>query len=356
MKTAAHELHGHVLATYSHKREWSDYYGDSGSFSTSKERKITGTFSAENSNQYITDCFFEGCTSSSNGGAVFLSYSSAKTLIEKTSFANCKSSGAGGSFYLIVDECIIYRICSYRCVSTKAVQGQNDYVSVSGDNKRNHYKESSISYAINSLSSSQYIMYHLNGEAFFVTSNSSQNKCYFTSILRFQSSSCSLLFSSFTNNTASHNLGIELGASSELMKCCNAINNLQLQSFSGLLVSYKSIEVRDSCFLGNRIYHTFYIASGICTIISCTIEDSFTTYGTVEITKKASKSFINAIKLIETAYCDAKFDYYGTLTAALDKHRKTRMIKKYRITLMRLLICVFLISLLTTDAPKSERN
>ena len=120
-----------------------------------KYSNMTSRFAPIKANAHIYNSFFEDCTSSSSGGAVFCSGSSVeKLLISQSSFTSCKTSDnyAGAIYYINTGsgQCVICEICSFKCASTFThtllpSYGQFAYIEVNNSlESRNQVNDSSI--------------------------------------------------------------------------------------------------------------------------------------------------------------------------------------------------------------------
>ena len=103
---------------FHHKRNNKQTFQEAFGTSTSPTEYINekSRLTPSNANVHVDNSFFEDCTSSSKGGAVYCSGSSvAKLLISQSSFTSCKTSNdkAGAIYY--------YNTGSGQCVFVKYV-------------------------------------------------------------------------------------------------------------------------------------------------------------------------------------------------------------------------------------------
>lgn len=212
------------------KNAWSDVYTDGSEFTEKTGETIKDTnshFDASIGNNYITGCDFENITCSSSGGAIYCSSSSttAKMLVESTTFTECHSSSHGGAIYFGTNgNYAIVKICGYKCSTKNGNKGPFDYVKVtnSGLEIINSINDSSISYSLSSGISVYYTLYHYYGRIIACSLNVSYTNCsggsgircypYASSASSSGEPSCIITLSSFCNNTCNDGwICLELG-------------------------------------------------------------------------------------------------------------------------------------------------
>jgi hypothetical protein len=151
----------------------------------------------------------------------------------------------------------------------------------------------------------------------------SLNKCYYRSGITCwpspdSSVTCSLTYSSFTDNRATVSICIVLnkdGANFE-MKSCNILRNTQgTVGTEGTFYIGGNLNIYDSCILENTATNTFYqtcstytMTLSNCTVDKATFNQNLVTQNTV------SKSFILGLNHISTENCHSKYDSVGYLT------------------------------------------
>jgi hypothetical protein len=309
---------------------WSDFF--SGSPATTLG---PGYFNSRQtpsvSSIYVSNCLFNGCTSGSYGGALYCSSSVTYLLVESSSFFSCKTSDLyGGAIYFYntgSGQCVLYDVCGYDCYSSYsgtsyrqfAYMGVNNVVS-----SNNYVNYSSISRCGNMNSGSRYALYHDYGKICYISVNISMNKCnYYSGIYCYPSSdsssaTCSLLYCSFTDNSASQCTCIwfnRAGAKYEI-KCCNILRNTQVTNTHGTIYTNGILNIEDSCILENTASTIFDSTSSSypITLTNCTV-DKTTNNGYLTIRNTVTKSFILALNHMSTRNCHSEYDSAGFLTA-----------------------------------------
>jgi hypothetical protein len=307
---------------------WSDFF-DVAAPTPIKQQLYSSTQTPSASSVYVSNCLFNGCISTSNGGALSCT-SVSYLLIESSSFFSCKISDRyGGAIYFVntnSGQCVLYEVCGYDCCSTSTSRTDGQFARVDVKNvisSKNYINYSSITRCVNQIPESYFTFYLNNGKICCSSANISMNKCQHFSGYRFRpfqdssSVTCSTLYSSFADNEASVYILIAFYMYGNLfeIKCCNILRNTQ-----GSLSSIGTIEaggnaiIEDSCILENRATYIFYSTSYTVTLTNCTIDK--TTYtGNLNIRNTVTKSFIIALNHMSTRYCYAEYDSVGTLTA-----------------------------------------
>jgi hypothetical protein len=275
-------------------------------------------------------CFilFRSISATSNGGA--LSCTSVQyLLVESSSFFSCKTSGSyGGAIYFYNTnngQCVLNGLCGYDCCTTTSNSyGQFNYVFVQNiASSKNYVNYSSVARCVNVNSYSYYTMRHDYGKNICPSVNVSNNKCDRRSgifCLPFADSNsviCSLTYSTFADNIAPGYTCIAFwrtGAKYE-MKCCNILRNTQSSTSEGIIYTYESLIIEDSCLLGNSGPYVFRVPSSSYTITlsNCTV-DSSSNNGCLTTRNTVKKSFILALNHMSTQNCNSEHDSDGTLT------------------------------------------
>ena len=225
----------------------------------------------------------------------------------------------------------------------------------------NRVNDSSIIYSINNNAGTWNVMSHGYGKINIISVNMSHNKCSYVSGIwcePYSSTSstdppCLISFSTFTDNTAHTNYYClqfgNSGACKEI-RTSNILRNRQASSSGGIIYSNGNLNIINSCILDNDKEHNLlYAKSNTITVKNCTIEDNVKTYGSVKITDKTSKSFINALIHISTQNCHDEFDSAGGLTAPKLSTSKSRRLhntfyRRPKIDMLGFLLYIFLVS------------
>ena len=326
---------------------------------------------------YITNCIFNSITDGLNGGALYcVDSETTKLLIERSSFISCHSYSNGGAIFFNNGQCCISKVCGYDCSTYDANCFQFDNVICTDYSTYiNTVEDSSISYSINYDDQASYTMDHVQGKININAMNISHNKCssisgIYCSPFRDTNSNyqlCLISLSSFVNNTAHTNsmcMSFDVEITTKEIRTCNIVRNTQKCSENGIIYTYGNLNIIDSCLLGNDEKHCIlYAQSYTITIKNCTFEGSVNTGGIVKITKRVTKSFINALVHINTQKCVAQFDSVGDLTApqlstpnlpsSRNNCNNSCFLKKPRIDMLGYLTYVFIITCLPTNPSNS---
>ena len=97
----------------------------------------TDRFSTSISNSYyMKNCFFNNLSSTTYGGAIYISSSSYdnKVLIEETTISECFSLNRGGGIYFTSNgQIVLYKICGNKCYNNGGDEqyGQFSYTEMS---------------------------------------------------------------------------------------------------------------------------------------------------------------------------------------------------------------------------------
>ena len=297
--------------------DWDDYFD--GYYT--EYRKITaGIYTGLTGNVYIFESLFDGLSGSSGGSVYYSSSSDSKMLIEDTTFIKSTSSSKGGAiFFGNEGQYVASKVCSYGCSSSN---GLFEYIEITSlISCINQLLDSSIcsSYSPNSYNTN-YIYY---GKILIKNNNISNNNCIWGSAERCNPSSngdniaCSIKLVSFVNNTSNRGSIICICDSyfSE-MNTCNLISNINTASDSSsnyIILNSGKTNINNSCIINNSAVYLFR-NSNVISLTNCVIDHDYASSGTVVIYSTPKTSFINKIKLINTALCYASYDSYKSLT------------------------------------------
>jgi hypothetical protein len=310
------------------KTAWGDYFTGSPTKIQSKEYGASQPLS--DSSVHVSNCLFRTITSTSNGGALSCSSSVTYLLIESTSFFSCKTSGYGGAIYFVntnSGQCVLYEVCGNDCCTTSNTYGQFNCIELGNTaSSKNYVNYSSIARCVNENSNTYHTLRHCYGINYCPSINVSMNKCYYRSGIysipysNSNSVTCSLSYSTFTDNSATHSICIMLyttGAKYEI-KSCNILRNTQVSLGSGGTIrSDGDTTIKDSCILENTATYVLFQGSSYTITLSNCIVDSTSKSGNVVTQSTVTKSFILALNHISTRNCHAQYDSVGTLTAIL---------------------------------------
>jgi hypothetical protein len=318
-----------MLTLLMHSRTaWEDYFTGSPTKIQTKEYGTQQTLS--DTSVHVLNCLFISITSGSYGGA--LSCTSVQyLLIESSSFFSCKTSGSrGGAVYFQNTnngQCVLNEVCGYDCCSTytgtSSIYGSfawaQVYYAASSKNSANY---SSISRCVTERPNSYYLLYLSQGKSYCPSINFSMNKCYYRVFLcdpygDSNSVTCSLTFSTFTDNNATGYTCIlfAAGGAQYEIKSCNVLRNTQgTLNTEGTIYTSGNLMIEDSCILENNANCIFYQGSSYTiTVSNCTV-DKTTSYKSFKIQNTVTKSFIHALNHMSTQNCHSEYDSAGTLT------------------------------------------
>jgi hypothetical protein len=325
-------MNDNALSSIIHSRTaWSDYFPGTNPSTTLVTNEYTSTQTLSGTNVYVSNCLFNECSSSSNGGALYCS-SVTCLLIESSSFFSCKTSNTnGGAFYFQNSnngQCILNKVCGYDCCSTYTSSSSYDMFArmyLNSDQLgKNYVNYSSISRCVTDNSNSQYALLSRHGNICYKSLNLSMNKCgsrviYYYPSTDSNSVTGSLLYSTFADNIAIICCFICLGSGGIKyeIKSCNFLRNTQPLSNTGegTIATYRNTIIEDSCILENKAYYVLYISSSSYTVTlsNCTV-DPTSSNGNLITHKTVTKSFILALNHISTQNCHSNYDSAGTLT------------------------------------------
>jgi len=169
---------------------WSDFFNVVEPTPT-KQRLYTSTQTPSASSVYILSCLFNGCTSGSNGGALYCT-SVTYLLVESSSFFSCTTSSRYGGAINFQNtnsgQCVLHKVCGYDCYSTNTASrsdGQFSNTAVKNDaSSKNYVNYSSIVRCVTTRSNSFFMMYCSNGKIFWPAVNMSNNRCLYFSVNR----------------------------------------------------------------------------------------------------------------------------------------------------------------------------
>jgi hypothetical protein len=323
------------------KFSWNEYFTP---VTTLSSREYNSRQTLLGSSVYVLNCLFNKCTSENVGGAMYCT-SATFLLVEATSFESCKTSAAdGGAIYYSNTgggQSVLHRVCGSDCFSTftsNISRGQFSYIMVNNDgSSKNYVNYSSTVRCVSQNLKSHCTMHLYFGKICCPSVNSSMNKfqyypgifCHPFNDLSYVT--CSLSYSSFTDNNASGHIciGFNVDAKYEI-KYCNILRNTQgyLNSF-GLIYAPGNLIIENSCILENDANYIFYFwSSHVITLSNCTI-DKTTSNGNLNIQNTITKSFILGLHHISTQNCYSEYDSIGILTAVPCVSRPTKKVYCY---------------------------
>jgi hypothetical protein len=305
---------------------WDDYFPGTNPTTPLIPKEYGGRQTVSNSYVYILNCLFNKCTSTSDGGALYCTVT--YLLVESSSFISCKTSGYYGALYFSNTnngECVLHKVCGNDCCSTGSSPHYNFadlYVKDTASNK-NYVNYTSIVRCVTESSNSWCTFYLRNGKICCPSVNMSMNKCAYYSAISCNayadssSFTCSLTYSSFVNNYGSgyRCVYFNKGGSKHEMICCNVLRNTQGSNSNGVIESYGTLVIKDSCILENTANYIYYVYSSYSiTLSNCTVDKTKCNQNLI-IQNTVTKSFILGLDHMSTLNCQAEYDSAGTLTA-----------------------------------------
>jgi hypothetical protein len=302
---------------------WNDYF-PTVTLNNLHSQTYSSRQTPSNTGVHVLNCLFRTITSSNDGGALYCSTSVTYLLIESTSFISCKTSLNGGAIHFsnANGQCVLYEVCGYDCSTTNNYRTQFVYTLVkNGISSKNYINYSTISRCVNENSDAWYLLLLNNGKICCPSVNISMNKDrgesnYFVPSSDSNSVTCSLSYSSFTDNFATYCTCIIFWRSSAKfeIKSCNILRNTQSTlSSEGTIYSIGELTISDSWILQNKANYIFFQGSYITTLSKCTV-DSTSNNKNLNTQNIVTKSFILALDHMSTQNCHSQYDAIGTLT------------------------------------------
>jgi hypothetical protein len=306
---------------------WNDHF--TGTYSKFYNSQTpTSRQNPSESSVYVLNCLFSSISSSSDGGALYIT-SATYFLVESTSFFSCKTSTQnGGAIYFSNSggQSVLYKICSYDCCSTNTGRSRHHCAFIEVNNvasSKNYVNYSSISRSVNVNSNSYNNMCLFYGKILCPSVNFSLNKCTGNQFYCLPSTdsnitTCSFIYSSVTDNTATRSTCFifSTGNAKYEIKSCNILRNTQGSlNTEGTIYANGNLMIEDSCILANTATYIFYQYSSTYTITlsKCTV-DSTSNNQNLNIQNTVTESFILALNHMSTQNCHSEYDSIGTLT------------------------------------------
>jgi len=262
---------------------------------------------------HVLNCLFNRINSGSDGGALYCT-STTSFLVESSSFFTCKTSSSnGGAIYVSnAAQCVLYRVCGNDCCSTNTGTTYYQFACmrvIDSVSNKNYVNYSSISRCVNTNSNSYYTIETDYGIICGLSVNSSINKCHYSPGFRTLPSVDNRIFTYICVYYESR------GTNNE-MKYCNVLRNIHDTSSYGTIYAYGNLMIAGSCILGNTASCIFYENNPSCSItLSNNTVDKTTSAGSFRIQNTVTKSFILGLNHISTQNCHSEFDSVGTLSA-----------------------------------------
>ena len=292
-----------MFLTYHRVLAWRDY------FSTAPDtildpQKYQAQQTVNTNSEYIANCFFQGCTGE-KGGAVFVSTSVSKLLIEDTTFSECKATAlAGAVYYYANNGAVISKTCFYKCNAQSSAPTCHIFIAKSNFVDKNYVKDCSAS-----LTDSFYADYEIwlqYGEMLAESINSTNNKCSsYSGITMFQMngadfSKCSLKFSCMEQNDDHRYVCIVYfgGQNAKYeMKNCNVIGNTQIEDNKATVHAEANLNIYNSIIVNNSCKYSISVYSGTINVYNSYYDKARN--GNIGADK--ATFFNNQLEFIETA-------------------------------------------------------
>jgi hypothetical protein len=307
---------------------WNDYYSTTNP-TNYNSKTYTSRQTPVDTSVYISNCLFNGFTSTSgNGGALFCSTAVTYLLIESSSFFSCNTTSQySGAIYFSNNngQSVLHKVCGNDCCSTYGYNPHCQFAMITVNNaatSKNYVNYSSIARCVSEESRPHYVLRLGSGMICCPSVNMSMNKCYGRSAIHcypFSDSNnftCSLTYSSFTDNIATGYICFDLttGGANYEIKSCNILRNSQVSGSNGIIYISGNLKIEDSCILENNANCIFYQSSSYTiTVSKCTV-DSTSNNGYLTTQNTVTKSFILALNHMSTRNCRAEYDEVGMLT------------------------------------------
>jgi hypothetical protein len=324
------------------KTAWNDYF--TGTYSKFYNSQTpTSRQNPSESSVYVLNCLFSSISSSSNGGALYIT-SATYFLVESTSFFSCKTSAQyGGAIFFSNSgaQSVLYEVCSYDCCSTyPSGSSYRQFAQINvkdTTSSKNYVNFSSITRSVNMNSDSYNNMGLFYGKILCPSVNFSLNKCTYNQFYCKPSAdssyvTCSFTYSSFADNTAIRCSCIVFnsGNAKYEIKSCNILRNPQNElGTQGTIYANGNLMIEDSCIIANTATYIFYQSSSYTiTLSNCTV-DSTSNNRNLNIQNTVTKSFIHALKHMSNLICYAEYDSIGTLTPIIQTPSSSKKQKVY---------------------------
>jgi hypothetical protein len=266
------------------KTAWNDHFPGTSPLTTLYLQEYSQKQTPSVANVYVSNCLFRSITSTSDGGALFLSTSVSFLVVESSSFFTCKSSSNRGGAILFINtnsgQCVFYAVCGYDCSAPNYNSMFSRVDLYNAASSKNYVNYSSISRCVDLGSSSWHTLFHQYGKICFPSINVSMNKCYSQLVCcnpLSDSNSIICSYSSFADNYVTSYTSIYLSrvsANCEI-KSCNIIRNTQgTLGSEGTIYTRGNTFIDDSCILENNANYIFYVSSSSYTITltNCTVD------------------------------------------------------------------------------------
>jgi hypothetical protein len=322
-----------------YRTAWNDYFPGTSPTTPLSPKEYTSRQTVSGTYVYVSNCLFNQCSSTSDGGALYCS-SVTYLLVESSSFLSCKTSATNGAIFFQntnSGECVLYKVCGNDCCSTNLYFQFADISVKDAASSKNYVNYTSITRCVNEDSNSGSTLYLRYGKNICLSVNMSMNKCGiqtgFSSQPFSDSSSvtCSLLYCSFTDNIVTQYRcnRFDRGSAKYEMKCCNFLRNSQVSSSYGLIEAYGTTTIEDCCILENSATYIFYTSSYTVTLSNCTVDKTTNNNGNLNIQNTVTKGFILALNHMSTQNCNAEYDSAGTLTPIIQNPSSSNKIIFY---------------------------
>jgi hypothetical protein len=140
---------------------WNDYFPGTSPTTPLSPKEYTSRETVSDTYVYVSNCLFNGCSSSSDGGALYCS-SVTYLLVESSSFFSCKTSAYNGAIYFTntnSGECVLYKVCGNNCCSTSTYYQFADIRVKNTALSKNYINYTSIARFVNENSNSYCTMF-----------------------------------------------------------------------------------------------------------------------------------------------------------------------------------------------------
>jgi hypothetical protein len=328
-----------------YKTAWNDHFPAANPTNLSSQT-YTERQTPSAANVYVSNCLFKSISSTNGNGGALCCTSATYFLVESTSFFSCRTSyQEGGAVYFSntgSGQSVLYEVCGYDCCSTYSYNPWFQFARINVYNvasSKNHFNYSSITRCVSEESRAWYTLRLDNGNVCCPSSNISLNKCYgrngifCTPFYDFNSVTCSLSYSSFTDNIDVGYTCIFFyrGGANYEIKSCNILRNTQSElNAEGTIYTDGNLMIGDSCILENTATYIFYVTSSSYTITlsNCTIDKTKCNQNIIT-QNTVTKSFILALNHMSTRNCHSGYDSAGYLSPIIQTPSSSKKQKNY---------------------------
>jgi hypothetical protein len=212
-------------------------------------------FTSSSTTETIKDAIFDGCHSTSNGGAIYLAISSLSADIISCTFLNCSSDGGGGAIYFSGFHLSILQSSTFSCVAAQEGTSLYAYYATSpatfqfsdGASVGGSSQSGTFCFFAGSSTGSESSIERAN-----VTGNTVST--YGAAVYFNQSDTVRFQFCEIRSNEGSNCICFS-SYQTDLIRCLSIRSNIaddRDTTYQGLFFAYKSMTISESVIAGNN--------------------------------------------------------------------------------------------------------